>query len=160
MNGASKNRDLCCCCFVILKLLVWFFLYVSVSFCYFMYTYVYNFLNNFLTNFLTNFFDDLTNFFDEFFLTNFFDEFFWRIFLKNFFDEFLQWFLLSFNHCELLDRSTFDLVFLVHQRTSIYTSFSQFQKSRIYDISILGINDWKKCRWSKFRHTRVRLYVG
>ena len=55
-SKASKNRDLCCC-FAIRKLLVWFFLYVSVSF-------------------FDEFFDDFFDaFFDEFF-DAFFDEIF------------------------------------------------------------------------------------
>jgi hypothetical protein len=42
-------------------------------------------------------------------LTNFFDKFFWPIFLTNIFDEFDEFFdLSSFDHCKLLDRSTFD----------------------------------------------------
>ena len=74
-----------------------------------------------------------STFFDGFFSTDFFrrifffDEFFRRffsmIFPTNFFDKFFRQIFLSFNHCELQDRSTFDLVFSYNLICTVQSRF-------------------------------------
>ena len=92
----------------------------------FLTNYLSRFMTNFFTNFLMNFF---YKFFNKFFLQIFqrffffFDELFDRLY-DEFFDDYLIS-VLTYNHCKLWDRSTFDLVSTQSLRT-IYLFISLF----------------------------------
>jgi hypothetical protein len=110
-----------------------------------------NFLDQFFGPiFWTNFLDQLfgptfwTNFLDQLFgptfWTNFLDQLFGPTFWTNFFlDQLLFgptfwtnlfWMnFLTFNHCELYDRSTFDLVFL--QKANLFKGFEGISTVRV-----------------------------
>ena len=90
--------------------------------------------------FSTNFFD-FFDFFDEFlfFAQIFFDHHLLRFFRRNFrnFSNKFFWLILifstnflSFNHCELLDRSTFDLVLIIKIRVIFMVKY--FLKVEIF----------------------------
>ena len=87
------------------------------------------FLTIFLTIFLPNF---LTNFFWKIVLANFFDEFFLMNFLMNF---------LSFNHCELWDRSTFDLVWESFPISSFFIYVHTQEMPRPHVFSTTNMNE-------------------